>query len=564
MLATPHIVAQARPPHPISDKPPANGHFEPLHGVLVTVAESLLGDSTETRALIDGVYVGSMGVLPRDGAGRLHPRHLAAHVAQRCGLGQLVHAPDGGYGRLVSVWGTSDAGATAFERAYRDVTDGRCHTALVLAGDQLFNAPPPGRSPEDQRRRDREDLQAAIRTVLDPSESNAHGLTMLSVGDALMDALVAGSRHAATDWQRLLRAVALAKVERAQRLSGAMASAREAADPAKRLTADAYDALPTIGLWLRAFDVGAPANGASGLLLTSRADVRESALERAGAQASLEVIGCAAAQAPVAFAHRSAPLVRSQAARAALSLAFAQSGRTAAEWWRDERVMAVFHDAFPSVELGFLYAWAELAGEPSAHDEVLCRWLDGRANPFGGLVGAGHALGNSGLLQLCGALEQSQRGDSEALPEAWVVTSVGSALTHVTCTLLRCSPPASPPAAFGWGAQEQAEPAVPRAEHPGHCAGWVVEGRTTVCPFGEPAVVYWVSKDGRLGLASSAPHELWPVGSLVELTGDAPPRRVVSGTSMAESTRPLSRRVMTQLEQVEAELARCGRMTRAE
>ncbi|GMV42675.1 MAG: hypothetical protein AMXMBFR64_43910 [Myxococcales bacterium] len=404
------------PDDPITDRPSAT-----LDEQCRQAALRILERRPALRRQVDGLYFGSMGIFAGDTRGRRVPSHIPRFLREELGLTALRE------GGLYGYASTSESGGVALLRAFRDVARGHTRTALVVAGEQMFSVDRASR-PEDRR-----GVAAWIRGVLDPREAHPYGLSMLAIGDLLMDHLAWGSGLPASDWRAVLETVALDKYRRAALHSHTMHGAKERARGAVVDLATYRDerANPWASPWFRRDDVCASANGATALLLTSDPGL----LPAEGPRARIAAMG--EGSAAVHFAGRPGPLRRFGAIRASLRQLL-RSGPGLGLLRDPALSAALLHDAFPSIELAFL---TELAPRHSWR-WALERLIGGWTNPLGGLCGGGHALGNSGLFQAAKAAQLLLDDRRHLLPGApesaaiYLLTNVGSALTSVVSTVL--------------------------------------------------------------------------------------------------------------------------------
>lgn len=489
------VVSAATQHGPIRSRPDADDTLAPLEKMLVDAAHGATRDIDDAR--IDAIHVATMGIrVPGDG-GRMHVGHLGPWLPASIGLSN----PD----LRVFTWlDTSDSGAAALQRAIADVAASRANTALVVAGEQMFATGVT--HPDDDRadhhhavldlftgafvpahlaevatqlrkaaapaiargesldpaallamiprhlraalytahrnHRDRAAMQEAIRGVLAPSDA-AHGITMIHVGDLLMDAIARRSGLPRDVWSEALAAVAVRKNRDALAWPRGYMPAVARRD-GRGVDADAYAREPLVTPWFRRLDVGAPANAAVAVVLTSDRDVAD-ALSRG--RPVLRVVASSEGHAPHALTDRNGldgllgSFVKAwRGLTSADSAARLLPGRDGSSAW--------MHDAFGSIELAWLAVAARAAHagpveEEFWQNEVVDRYLSGYSNPVGGLCAHGHALGASGLLQVAQALHVAQRDphyiDTDHLPPGAagvapgrrvVTTSVGAALTH--------------------------------------------------------------------------------------------------------------------------------------
>lgn len=399
-----HIVDAALQRGPITDRPTAT-----LFEQCAEAAEAALSAPRRRplRDEIDAVYLGTMG-LP----GPLHPTHIPNALRARLGLEGIR---GDGYHVHMS---TSESGAVALLKAVRDLQAGRRRTVLVVAGEAMFSGDP------DARRGERAAINRWIKSVVDPSEG-AYDLSMLNIGDLLMDHLIGQSGLPPDEWRATLAGLTLGKYQRAQRFPQAMQTAK-----GRPLTAEAYQDPAQnrpVTPHYRMHDVCPNANGATAVVLSV-----DPALA-----SGVQILGVGAGHTKVALTQRSGPLARPAAVRRAFRQ-LCHEAQVSPELLRDDRhTTAIFHDAFPAVELAAL---CELHPEASWAWR-LARLRRGWTNPLGGLSAAGHALGNSGLLQVALAFHMHKGGGRllRAGPEGTpftVITSVGAALTNVIATLV--------------------------------------------------------------------------------------------------------------------------------
>ncbi len=437
---------------PIRDRTVGAFAVRPLQDQCVEAASEALSAVPALRHQVEAVYFGSMGILQSRPRMRLHPNHIPNHLRTELGLehlrsdrrdGTALHAP----------WGTSESGAFALLRAVRDLQAGRHETVLVVAGEQMFSVTE-GLDPEAaevQRRQDRADNASWIRSVVDPLEADGYGMTMLSVGDLLLDHAAWLSGYPEATWRALIETVTLAKYEYAAMYPRAMQPAKELERPDTWITAERYRGTPLTTPWYRLHDVGAPSNGATAVVLTTNRGLAEASA--IGGARLIRLLGMGEGHTRVALAGRTGPLHRHSAIRRALR-SLCHDAEVLPALLTDERsTRGILHDAFPAIELAFL---TELAAtlDPRLPPEagrawILERFLSGIGNPLGGLCASGHALGNSGLFQIAKAFHAMTRARDYLVPHPrgtycvedfdrpfFVTTSVGSALTNVLATLV--------------------------------------------------------------------------------------------------------------------------------
>jgi hypothetical protein len=318
--------------------------------------------------------------------------------------------------------GTSDAGAWAFAQAVRAARlSERPATILVLAGQLI----PSGYASQYQ-----------IRTVLG-EEDQARGLDMLAVGDLLMDV----QRRTAG----LSRAEVEAHLTRASQkklgLSAAYPAGFSSGKPSKR----SAKRTP----YFDGNDIAAPCCGAAVTILSSDeelvARVAAAKSPRYRRLPAVEVLGVGEGSTNANFLHREAPLAFATAVREALATTAEDAQLPLSTF--SESSFAVLHDAFPSIELAFLLSM----GLPI--ERAMDRVREGWSNPLGGLLGFGHALGASGLVQVIKTLHLFS-GDTRYLRDGHpgatelcggfreggaisATSSVGGPLSHVVGGLFR-------------------------------------------------------------------------------------------------------------------------------
>ena len=410
------VLDTALPEDPITDRPRVT-----LDEQCHQAAAALLERHPALRRAIDGLYFGSMGMFAGDTSGRRLPSHIPNFLRAEL---HLTGLRGGSFNTYAS---TSESGGVALLRAFRDLAQGRVETALVVAGEQMFSPSPTARP------RDRAAIGAWIRGVLDPREAEPHALSMLPIGDLLMDHLAWSSGMPGDLWREVTEAVTLDKYRAAALHSHTMQGARERdRGPTTCVGYGDERTNPWVTPLFRRDDVCASANGATALLLTTRLEL----LPPGGPR--VRIVGMGEGTTNVTFAGRGGPLHRFAAIRSALRQLLRGAGLDASLLRDRATTGAILHDAFPSIELAFL---AELSDGPD-WPWVLDRFVSGWSHPLGGLCGGGHALGNSGLFQAASAThlltrdERYLRGAPAETPGAWLLTNVGSALTSVVATLL--------------------------------------------------------------------------------------------------------------------------------
>lgn len=537
------VLDTALPDDPITDRPTTT-----LDEQCRQATARILQRRPELLHRIDGLYFGSMGIFAGDTRGRRVPSHIPNFLRAELHLTGLRG------GSFNSYASTSESGGVALLRAFRDLQQGRVHTALVVAGEQMFSADP------TLRREDRRAIGAWIKGVLDPRESGPYGLSMLSIGDLLMDHLAWQSGLPADDWRDVLETVTLDKYRGAalhtHTMQGAKERARGAVAGLTRYRDEATD--PWVTPWFRRDDVCASANGATALLLTTDPALLPDGGPRA------RILGMGEGSTSVTFAGREGPLCRFGAVRASLQQLLRGAALDVALLREPALTAAMLHDAFPSIELAFL---TELAPD-HGWGWVMDRFLSGWANPLGGLCGSGHALGNSGLFQAAKAAQLLLRDPrhlrldaadpSEALTLGagiLLLTNVGSALTSVVSTLLCDDTRPDVVDALGRAhVQRGALPFAPVVDDPlfGPAAAslgageLVVAARTRVELEEGPRWVYLGhareglghAREGtRFALHDGAVDEPWPIGGVIRVR-ERGGRVMVVGASAARLATP--------------------------
>ncbi|MFN3199125.1 MAG: hypothetical protein ACE366_12060 [Bradymonadia bacterium] len=405
-----HIVDAALQHGPITDRPSAT-MFEQCH----QAASSILEQRPELRDHVEAVYLGTMGLSQ---GSPLHATHIPNALRARLGLTGIR---GDGYHTHMS---TSESGAVALLKAVRDLQSGRRTTVLVVAAEAMFSGDP------EHRRAERAEISAWIKSVVDPGEG-AYDLSMLNIGDLIMDHLIWASGLPPEDWREVLRDLTLGKYARASVYPQAMeaAKARRRGPITPETYADARQNRPVTPHY-RLHDVCPNANGATALVLST-----DPALA-----SGVQILGMGEGHTKVALTERTDPLGRPAAMRRALRQLCHDAEVDPALLLDAGHTVGIFHDAFPAIEASAL---AEL--DPTASwSWRLDRLKAGWTNALGGLSAAGHALGNSGLLQIAQAfhLLTDDPRYLEALPEVAqgrsfvLTTSVGAALTNVVSTLV--------------------------------------------------------------------------------------------------------------------------------
>lgn len=178
----------------------------------------------------------------------------------------------------------------------------------------------------------------------------------------------------------------------------------------KVVTQADIDAAPVVAAPLRLFDCCPVSDGAAAIVLSSA---------RQGAR-DVPVIGSAVATDAISLAQRTS-LTTFPAARAAATTAYGQAGVGASDI-----DIAEVHDCFTIAEL---VAMEDLGlAEPGRAAEMLregATGIDGRVavNPSGGLKAGGHAIGATGVGQVCEVVAQL-RGEAGARQVAGARTGV--------------------------------------------------------------------------------------------------------------------------------------------
>lgn len=416
-----YVTAAGMQDGPLTDRPGVGLAQQCLQAA----AEALGGDRGRAEA-IEAVYLGTMGVQRGLERGGLDVSHLPNLVRSKLNLPNVRH--------VETVTSTSETGAAVFAEAVHDLRSGRFATVLVLAGEQMF-------SPGGDRAEEARAIQAWIRGIVDGEECHRYGISMLQVGDLLMDHLAWRSGLPESLWRDILETVTLDKYALSHGHLRAFVPARERVKGA--LTAQQYrdpQRNPPISHWYHREDVCPNANGATALLLTTRRDL----LPAHGVH--LALLGLGQSHTKISLRERPLPLAAPVAVRRALRDLCLDAG-VAPAWLADEpRLCGVLHDAFPAIELCVLLSLAGERGWPWAIEKLLAAW----GHPFGGLSAGGHALGNSGLMHVAQAW-QLATGDARSLdlrssaladrlgavrPGLFLTSSVGSALTRMVMTLL--------------------------------------------------------------------------------------------------------------------------------
>lgn len=544
-----YVVDAAVQPGPLRTRSLPGAPLVPLRTMMHGAARRLIEATPDLADAIDGIHVGTMGVMQSMADDRLHVSHLGHDLQRALGLRNVTAPLADGDEAVHTEIATSDAGAAIFQRAVRHVRAGRHRTVLVVAGEQMLgtgavseaarrdlaaravadvlrggratrrlaadlrvtlrtrvaaaleahaevDALDPSHLDLDdatvatlaefaRRDADRDDLQRAIRSVVAPRDSVVDGFTMLHVGDLLMDALVRSSDVSDGDWRAAIATTTLRKYAWGHRFAAAFQSGVEVR---RGLVTDADLAAERhVTPWFTKHDVGAPCNGATAIVLTSDADLARRLAHRWPRACRLRVDGLGEGHAPLAVSDRGDANGLIGAMRTALGQALGAAGADPRSFVGETNDgVGVLHDAFPSIELSFL-GLLQRAVRPDAPTSDVVRaagldWLRGRSNPLGGLCAAGHAVGNSGLLQIAKvhfvATRRPDRvafGDEAPAATRWLATSVGAAVTNVRATVLTVTDadnpePSPPPTACDI-------PPLFDPVHPGPISGTRVAGR---------------------------------------------------------------------------------------
>lgn len=369
--------------------------------------------------------------------------------------------------------GSSDGGAALFASGVR-LLQGVAEpaTALLVAGQVM----PRG--------------AAAIETVAQVIEVSERrlGLRMIPVGDLLLDAFWArlcercggppAPGEGPADPTELAGRLAASKLRLADEYPAAM---RRDAD------AESLSGRP-LARWLHDAHVAPACNGACAVVLTTDEAVVE-ALIAAGHRRLVRVLGVGEGNDDPVIGRRAEPLMYFKAMRQ--SLVFLRRAVGAHVDFLRGSAFAILHDAFPSIELGFLTALGFDAMD--AIERAGAYW----SNPYGGLTAFGHAMAASGMVQIAKAWHVLTRPDAylaprvdapsrhpdhtrSAIPIHCLTTSVGGPMTHVVASLLQSVPVVDgaipPPFALD---RAYAMPDEARRPDPaGAAAPWTFEGKT--------------------------------------------------------------------------------------
>ncbi len=329
--------------------------------------------------------------------------------------------------------GSSDGGAALFASGVR-LLQGvpEPTTALLVAGQVM----PRG--------------AAAIETVAQVIEVSERqlGLRMIPVGDLLLDAFWArlcarsggppGPGQGPQNPSELAGRLAASKLRLASEYPAAMRRDAEAEALAGR----------PLARWLHDAHVAHACNGACAVVLTTDEAVVE-ALIASGHRRLVRVLGVGEGNDDPVLSRRPEPLMFFKAMRQ--SLVFLRRAVGAHVDFLRGSAFAIFHDAFPSIELGFLTALGFDAAD--AVERAGSYW----SNPYGGLTAFGHAMAASGMVQIAKAWHVLTRPEAylpprvdapsrhpdhtrSAIPIHCLTTSVGGPMTHVVASLLQSVP----------------------------------------------------------------------------------------------------------------------------
>ncbi len=334
--------------------------------------------------------------------------------------------------------GSSDAGAVLFASALHQLRglDGP-GTALVAAGQYI--------DPDA-------DAINVVAHVVEREEREL-GMNMVAVGDMLLDQLAwrwrtegraPSSPHTDEEFEDFLDRWMDLKLELADEYPAAQRSLRD------RTQKPSWNR--PMCRWMGHQHMAYLSKGACAVVITTdRALVDEwIARERSHGRRPrlVRVLGVGEGDARGVLTRRGEPLIYFKAMRQALSELRRATG-TNLDYLRASAFM-VLHDAFPSIEMGFLHS---LGFAPVDVEQRALTWWP---NPYGGLLAFGHALAASGLVQISRAFhaftrpaEYTPRAEGKALhpdfarvdePLHCVTTSVGGPMTHVVATLLDAVP----------------------------------------------------------------------------------------------------------------------------
>lgn len=292
----------------------------------------------------------------------------------------------------------SATGAGVFQAAVELLAGGRYSSLLVLSGEKMTALPTPA-------------VTTALARSLSPHETS-HGATMPSMA-ALVTQVYASRYKIDPDWIGLVTV--------ANRKSAAVNPNAHFTAP---VTMDEVNSSRMVSNPLRLLHVSPISDGAAAVLLTH-------------SPCEVEVAGTGQATDRLDVTHRE-ELTTFKATREAARRAYEQARVT-----RKEIRVAEVHDAFAPFELidledvglcgpGEAMGWLE-AGHGSKNGTV-------PINPSGGLLGRGHPVGASGLIQIVEVARQieGEAGDMQAgRPKIGLAQSVGGLGSHNFVTILR-------------------------------------------------------------------------------------------------------------------------------
>lgn len=363
--------------------------------------------------------------------------------------------------------GSSDGGAALFASGVRLLQGVEGPTTALLVAGQVM---PRG--------------TAAIETVAQVIEESerALGLRMIPVGDLLLDALWARLSERAdvpgvADPTALAARLAASKLRLATEYPAAMRSDADAVEVRGR----------PLARWLHDAHVAPACNGACAVVLTTDEAVAR-ALVAAGHRRLVRVLGVGEGNDDPVLSRRAEPLLFLKAMRQSL-VALRRAVGAHVDYQRGS-AFAILHDAFASIELGYLCALG--FDIVDAVERAGSYW----SNPYGGLTAFGHAMAASGMVQIAKAyhvmtrptaylpprVEQSSRHPDprrSTIPIHCLTTSVGGPMTHVVASLLESVPVEGeglpPPFRLerDFGLPDEARRPAP-GEAP---AGWTFEGK---------------------------------------------------------------------------------------
>ena len=511
-----YVAAAGMQQGPLTDRPSVGLAQQCLEAA----QEALSGDRGRAEA-IEAVYLGTMGVQRGLERGGLDVSHLPNLVRSKLNLPNVRH--------VETVTSTSETGAAVFAEAVHDLRQGRFATVLVLAGEQMF-------SPAGERAEEAQAIQSWIRGIVDGEECQRYGISMLQVGDLLMDHLAWRSGLPEARWRDILETVTLDKYALAHGHLRTFVPARERTKGP--LTAQQYrdpQRNPLISHWYHREDVCPNANGATALLLTTRRDL----LPAQGVH--LALLGLGESHTKISLRERPLPLAAPVAVRRALRDLCLDAG-IAPGWLAEEpRLCGLLHDAFPAIELCVLLSLAGERGWPWAIEKLIGAW----GHPLGGLSAGGHALGNSGLMQVAHAW-QLATGDARSVdlaspaladrmgalrPGLYLTSSVGSALTRMVMTLLGDVNDPAVSATYAREVARQPEAEMRQALAPAHTEADLAE-KLEELPPGTALVVARARMDRAASPDAPAVHALYAktLGEPPHLLLALAPRRLPLGS----------------------------------